>query len=434
MTYSCVPSSLPELSSEVLTQRLGELFGEERRCLVDFLWHLAEMDRRHGFVALGYSSTFDWCTRALRLPAGSAWRRTTAARLLLKFPAIDGYLRDNRLCMTTLNVLRDVLDPENHRALLEQAADKTEDEVKVLVASLRPLSEVPESIRRVPARPAPKVETPSLFVAVESSTSGPAPTVNTVVVPRQDPTPAPAGPRRPRVEPIDATRHSVKFTAGPEFMALLREAKAALSHVVPDGNLEAVLRVCMEKTLEVCTKRQRAVRKRPEQRSTDAATNAQDATEASGGTAIEQSRCEPVEVGGHARPKTWTRYVSAAVRRAVWKRDEGSCTFRGAGGRRCSSTHRLQLDHLYPYAWGGEATVDNLTLRCAAHNLHRAREHFGEAHMARFSRPRQGMNRSLAFRPARLPSGDPGGDGCPGPSEEAEHALTDEASWLGPSP
>jgi hypothetical protein len=37
----------------------------------------------------------------------------------------------------------------------------------------------------------------------------------------------------------------------------------------------------------------------------------------------------------------------------------------------------LQLDHVIPHAEGGEATVANLRLRCRAHNLYTAREHFG---------------------------------------------------------
>jgi hypothetical protein len=37
----------------------------------------------------------------------------------------------------------------------------------------------------------------------------------------------------------------------------------------------------------------------------------------------------------------------------------------------------LQLDHVVPHAKGGEATVGNLRLRCRAHNLYTARDHFG---------------------------------------------------------
>jgi hypothetical protein len=41
----------------------------------------------------------------------------------------------------------------------------------------------------------------------------------------------------------------------------------------------------------------------------------------------------------------------------------------------------LQLDHVIPHAEGGEPTVANLRLRCRAHNLHTAREHFGREYV-----------------------------------------------------
>jgi hypothetical protein len=76
-------------------------------------------------------------------------------------------------------------------------------------------------------------------------------------------------------------------------------------------------------------------------------------------------------------PRRRGRYVPAAVRRAVFERDEGRCTYADSSGRRCVETHRLELHHLRAFARGGEHTVDNLTLRCHAHNALAAEEDFG---------------------------------------------------------
>jgi hypothetical protein len=56
-------------------------------------------------------------------------------------------------------------------------------------------------------------------------------------------------------------------------------------------------------------------------------------------------------------------HIPVAVKRAVWKRDQGTCTFPG-----CSSRFRLEYDHIVPVASGGTNEVSSLRLACRAHN------------------------------------------------------------------
>ena len=66
------------------------------------------------------------------------------------------------------------------------------------------------------------------------------------------------------------------------------------------------------------------------------------------------------------------RAIPAAVRRQVWERDQGFCSYVDRGsGRRCGSRHQVQIDHILPFALGGSAEPDNLRLLCAAHHRHR---------------------------------------------------------------
>ena len=66
------------------------------------------------------------------------------------------------------------------------------------------------------------------------------------------------------------------------------------------------------------------------------------------------------------------RAIPAAVKRAVWRRDRGRCSYVDrTSGRRCGSQHLLQIDHVVPYAQGGAAEPNNLRLLCAAHHRHR---------------------------------------------------------------
>ncbi len=82
--------------------------------------------------------------------------------------------------------------------------------------------------------------------------------------------------------------------------------------------------------------------------------------------------------GGSAQPPhraRRSRYIPAPVRREVWRRDGGCCSYVDPhSGRRCGSRFLLELDHIVPFALGGSAAPGNLRLHCAAHHRLRHRE------------------------------------------------------------
>jgi len=70
--------------------------------------------------------------------------------------------------------------------------------------------------------------------------------------------------------------------------------------------------------------------------------------------------------------KKISRYIPARTRKQVWLRDEGKCTYTcSQTKKRCHSRHFLQIDHIQPYALGGNHNLKNLRLLCANHNQHR---------------------------------------------------------------
>ncbi len=81
--------------------------------------------------------------------------------------------------------------------------------------------------------------------------------------------------------------------------------------------------------------------------------------DAAAGAAAHTSR-EPV----HSRRESpRRRHIPAAVRRHIWQRDGGRCCYRDPlTGRRCTSAHLLQIDHLLPVAEGGGPEPSNLAL------------------------------------------------------------------------
>ena len=59
-------------------------------------------------------------------------------------------------------------------------------------------------------------------------------------------------------------------------------------------------------------------------------------------------------------------------------RDGGQCAFVATDGRRCTERSYIEYHHAnVPYALGGEATVENISLRCRDHNVYESERIFG---------------------------------------------------------
>ncbi len=83
----------------------------------------------------------------------------------------------------------------------------------------------------------------------------------------------------------------------------------------------------------------------------------------------------PAESDSHTEK---SRHISRSLRSAVWKRDQGKCTYvNDQTGVCCESTRLLEVHHREDFSLGGEHTMENLTLRCRTHNLHAAVQTFG---------------------------------------------------------
>jgi hypothetical protein len=85
---------------------------------------------------------------------------------------------------------------------------------------------------------------------------------------------------------------------------------------------------------------------------------------------------------GRIAPVKGRSSIPASVRRAVWARDGGRCTFTAADGLRCLSRRTLELDHRQPQSLGGQDTVDNLRLLCRPHNDAERRRLLGEGYLS----------------------------------------------------
>jgi hypothetical protein len=70
--------------------------------------------------------------------------------------------------------------------------------------------------------------------------------------------------------------------------------------------------------------------------------------------------------------------LPVSLKREVWKRDQGRCSYVDEKGEKCRSQHFLEVDHLWPVALGGENRIENLRILCRAHNQRSAVRVFKE--------------------------------------------------------
>jgi hypothetical protein len=374
-------SHLTQLTDTELERRLGATLAGERAAMIEFLLHLGEFDRRRTYLDRGYPSLFDYCTGALLLSKAAAFRRITAARLLRRFPAAADHILDGRLCLTTLAELRDLLTEENSEDVLRRTSGLTREQVQALVAASRPapVDRPPDTVRPLPAKKLVSLPLEA-FAAVarvpDSSVQVTATEAGRVVV---------AMPRIPtdRVQPLGAELRVLRVTVSQAFLDELAEVRLALSHAVPDGGFEAVVRECFR----VVLKRDRD-RRRP--RPSAVATNRAGDTP---------------PPAGEGRPKS--RHIPRAIQRAVWTRDGGQCAFRARDGRICGSRHRVQFHHCEPYGVGGATSVENISLRCAAHNGMHARHDYGRGDCRTSVPPAEPVGRACGAEPPQTPTWPP---------------------------
>jgi hypothetical protein len=169
-----------------------------------------------------------------------------------------------------------------------------------------------------------------------------------------------------RLSPVAPERYALQVTIGKRTHDKLRHAQALLGHHVPSGEVAEVLDRALDALIRQLERRKFAATDRP--------------------------RCR--RRTGSANP----RHVPAEVRRAVWQRDGGRCTFVSAAGHRCEARTRIELDHVKPVAWGGQATVEGMRLRCRAHNQYAAECAFGAGFMSRKREAAQNAAREARAR------------------------------------
>jgi hypothetical protein len=321
-------TALGTLSDRDVLARVHDAVRDERVATSRLIALLMEVDSRRLYLGEGCSSLFTYCTQVLHLSEHAAYNRIETARAARRFPVILELVESAAVTLTTVRLLAPHLTEANHRDVLDRARHKAKRDVEILVATLHPLPDVPSTVRKLPA-PATLNVTP----AASQETATYHASVPTVELPSTPPASRPA-----EIKPIAPERYKIQFTASRETYDKLRRAQDLLRHTVPNGDPAIVFERAIALLLE---------------------------------------QLERIRIAKTARPRAHhsmnqdSRHIPAAMKRTVWKRDNGRCAFNGPHGR-CAETGFLEYHHVVPFASGGQTSESNLELRCRAHNQYEA--------------------------------------------------------------
>jgi hypothetical protein len=422
LSATAIQSPSPaELSDAELLAATRGLVGRSNQLLATLLAHLGEVEARGIHRTRACSSLYTYCIYELRFSEDEAFRRVAAARLVRRFPAVWNAVAAGELHLTGLLMLGPHLTEENLSEVLLRAKHRTKKEIARLVRQLDPLPDVPAHIAPLgpalgrvtlgaptwdefvsslrPVRELAPGERPRDWTAnandVEAElASPPEPLTEPLTEPKAHALPASA--RLPA--PLLPERYRVQFTAGEEYVKLVEEAQALLSHSAPRATLDEIQLRAMRALVAELKRQKYAVTARAKKPSRAASTRTEPVDTGGTDAELETASTLASQARGQAQaretverepesaqnsetksqhPRRRGRHIAASVRRAVFERDQGRCTYADDSGRRCAETHGLELHHVMAFARGGEHTEANLTLRCRAHNALAAEEDFG---------------------------------------------------------
>ena len=390
--------------------RVRALTARSNATLAELLWHLGEVEARGIHRSRACAPLYTYCIYELRMSEDEAYRRAKAARYVRQFPELFEMLARGELHLTGVLMIGPHLGGERHGEILARARFRTKRELSRLVARVDPKPDVPARVEPIGPRPAGAAS----HAAYVEGLAGPVRELGAGERPGDwfelaagDDTagehgaePSEGSPCADAPDTAEPLRYKVQFTASQEYVDLLNEAVDLL------GNKDlAAVQLCAMKEL---------VRRLRQRRCGASVQDAQRGREAAEAPAPERELGEAAEAPAPARElgeaaeapaparqtvqqaspgsphadqspagRVSSRHVPAAVTRGVWARDKGRCAYVDSRGCRCRETSRLELHHRHPYARGGPPTLNNLELRCRAHNLLAAEVDFGRQHMHR---------------------------------------------------
>jgi len=341
------------LSASDLLSATRELVQKSCDVEAELLVHLGEIDERKLYLDCAFSSMFAFCVGEFGFSEGAAYNRIMVARAARHMPVIVEALRTGQVHLAGLRLLAPHLTTENQSKVLAEAAGKSKREIEELVARLWPQPPVPAMVRKLPDHPSLRAQAePALSFDAANSVAPSESSPALAFAPPLAPAPRPHE-SRTVIAPLAEETFRFQFTASRGCRDKFRQAQDLLRHRMPDGDLATIFEMALDSLIENVKKERFATGRK--------------------------ARQSPID----GTDESSSRHIPDAIKREVFERDGGRCTFTDERGKRCAETGALEFDHRDGFARTHLHRADRIRLLCRAHNQHAAEQMYGRAFMER---------------------------------------------------
>jgi len=335
--------TVSDLSDELLWDQTLDCASNERERTAWLVAHLAEVFRRDLALKRGYPSIYKYAREALRLSEMMTWERVSAAKLALELPETIEKIASGELTLTAA--------VELWKAISDKRSARTASQSSTTNALQPELVPAPV-VQVVPARPVLKMaDKRELLVRVLGKTRRESEAAIIEWKQKRDPSQHPQAPAPKRTD--------LGLSLADADLAKWDRLRDLLSHQMgsrdPNEAMLWLIELGLEK-VDPVRQEARAEKRREKNAVVQVAEKTDDASFLCAIETVRQKR----------------KPVQAALKRAVWVRDQSKCQHQDPkSGRLCESTAFLDLDHITPVANGGQNTLENLRLSCRLHNRRR---------------------------------------------------------------
>jgi hypothetical protein len=355
--------TLKNLSHDSLVTNTKSLVQRETEITLKVLFHIQEIERRRLHIERGFSSLHEFCVKYLGYSDGSAARRIQASRLLKAHPELETKIEKGEMSLSVaaqaqnffyseMKVQNKIYSKEQKQEILQILESKSSREAEKELLKISPQSLPKEKLRQVTA------EHKELRVILDE-----------------------------------------------DLVKEFEELKSWLSHKIPNGNYQDLIREAVKIANQELRKRRLGSEKknRNETKRLDEKPKFEREEKNQAPTAEQKpkglvqtpkDRVQTPESQAQFQilqeqrtlSEKRTRTIPVHIKREIWRRDQGRCTFIDAKTKRkCDSKVMLEFDHFQiPFAEGGSHSAENLRLVCRQHNTQAALNRFGLRKMAQW--------------------------------------------------
>ena len=334
--------SVSLLSNQELIDYSVKLAKHENEVSLKIIDCLREAEKRMLYSELGLNSLWDFATRFLGLSSGNAQMKIDAMRVARDIPVAKAKIESGELSIPNAAKVNRFLRQER-----KAGKSYTPEEKEEVINSVLGLTQ--SKCERVLLERSPET------------------------IPAE------------KVRPLTDTKTELKIVLDEKTMTLLERLKDLLSHKLPGATYAQLLDYLAREKIEMLEKKMMGATL-AELSNHEADSESQESSTQNRSTSMNKSmntnisRSEPkfTAPGEVQNPNpTPRKYIAVEDHRWVMRRARGQCEIISENGIRCTSTHRIELDHVIPLFLGGKNERNNYRATCRNHNLYYAKMNLG---------------------------------------------------------